>query len=204
MYDYDTIALTAAAAKAAGFSVYWSKCSNGHTGEFTLRGECKTCRKVHSKQRDAKKRGSSTVRLSVEDKKKVAEIYHHAKVLTKETGLLHHVDHIKPLAAGGEHHPSNLRAIPAEENLAKGAKFNGEKHTYSRAEKKALSQKLETERQAQLERIYEEKYQAAMSDYQERMKAYNSLSFLKRLIASKPLKPVRSVPTPKKRSSRTR
>lgn len=190
LYDYDRIALTAEAARLYGFSVYWSKCGNGHIGEFTLNGQCKTCRKVYSKQRDAKKRGSTTVQLSAEDRKKIAEIYHHAKVLTKETGIVHHVDHIKPLAAGGEHHPSNLRAIPAQENLSKGAKFNGSKHTYSKAERKVLSKKLESERKAQLERMKHDKFEAAMSDYNIKLKQYNELSFFKRLVTNRPIKPV--------------
>lgn len=41
--------------------------------------------------------------------------------LTKETGVVHHVDHIIPLAAGGLHEASNLQVLTAEENIAKGA-----------------------------------------------------------------------------------
>lgn len=191
LYDYDQIALTVEAARFYGFSVYWSKCGNGHIGEFTLSGQCKTCRKVLSKQRDARKRGATAIPLSAEDRKKIVEIYHHAKVMTKETGIVHHVDHIKPLTAGGEHHPSNLRVIPAKENLSKGAKFDGSKHTYSKAERKVLSKKLESERGLQLERIAKERFEAAVEDYNNKINAYNKLSFFKRLISSKPVKPVR-------------
>lgn len=35
-----------------------------------------------------------------------------------------HVDHIKPLAAGGLHHPSNLQVLSKFDNLSKGAKWN--------------------------------------------------------------------------------
>jgi 5-methylcytosine-specific restriction endonuclease McrA len=32
------------------------------------------------------------------------------------------VDHIIPLAKGGQHHPGNLQVISANENVRKGAK----------------------------------------------------------------------------------
>jgi 5-methylcytosine-specific restriction endonuclease McrA len=34
-----------------------------------------------------------------------------------------HVDHIRPLAKGGKHEPSNLQLLTPEENLKKGAKY---------------------------------------------------------------------------------
>jgi 5-methylcytosine-specific restriction endonuclease McrA len=70
------------------------------------------------------RRGAYPRDLSRSEKKKIGEIYAEARRLTKETGIEHHVDHIKPLAAGGEHHPDNLRVITAEENLKKGARWN--------------------------------------------------------------------------------
>ena len=45
------------------------------------------------------------------------------------------MDHIKPLSAGGRHHPSNLQILTAKENLAKGAKYNNKNQTYSKREK---------------------------------------------------------------------
>lgn len=50
------------------------------------------------------------------------QIYAERIRLTKETGVVHHVDHIIPLAAGGLHEASNLQVLTAEENTAKGAK----------------------------------------------------------------------------------
>ena len=47
------------------------------------------------------------------------------------------MDHIRPLAAGGVHHPDNLRVISASENLSKGATFKGKRRKYSRKEKAA-------------------------------------------------------------------
>lgn len=39
--------------------------------------------------------------------------------LTQETGVVHHVDHIIPLADGGKHEASNLQVLTAEENYTK-------------------------------------------------------------------------------------
>ncbi len=40
--------------------------------------------------------------------------------LESETGVTHHIDHIKPLCEGGLHVPENLQVIPAKVNLLKG------------------------------------------------------------------------------------
>ena len=48
-------------------------------------------------------------------------IYAESRKLSSETGELHHVDHIIPLAAGGLHVASNLQVLTASENIAKGA-----------------------------------------------------------------------------------
>jgi len=47
-------------------------------------------------------------------------VYTFCRFKTKETGVLHHVDHIKALAKGGAHHWSNLQILTATENLIKG------------------------------------------------------------------------------------
>ena len=36
-----------------------------------------------------------------------------------------HVDHIKPLSKGGLHEPNNLQLLSPEENMKKGAKYEG-------------------------------------------------------------------------------
>ena len=46
--------------------------------------------------------------------------------LTKETGVLHHVDHIWPLSKGGPHIFYNLQVTTAEENLKKNDRFSPE------------------------------------------------------------------------------
>jgi len=116
---------------------FGSKCANGHDGERKVsNNECVSCRQIHHSIRDAIKRGAFREKLSKAEKGAIAEIYKKARRRTAETGVQYHVDHMKPLAAGGRHHPSNLQILTAEENLSKGAKYNNKLHSYSKAEKK--------------------------------------------------------------------
>lgn len=179
LYGYETIVFDAVTAAHYGRDVYWDICSKGHIGEFTLKKSCKTCLKVSRTIRDAKERGTAKVKLTDSEKKQLAEIYLHAKRLTHETGIDHHVDHIRPLAAGGEHHPSNLRAIPARENLEKGSKFNGSKAQYSRKEKKEVAQQLKEQRTKQLDDIFQRQFD-------DEMVKYKSKHLLSRLFSQKP------------------
>ncbi len=53
----------------------------------------------------------------------IRAVYAEAERLTKETGIVHHVDHIVPLHSpivSGLHWHGNLRPLPAAENIAKG------------------------------------------------------------------------------------
>ena len=58
------------------------------------------------------------------ENERVKNIYRLRDVMTAATGVLHHVDHMWPLADGGPHWSGNLQIIPAEENLSKGATVN--------------------------------------------------------------------------------
>jgi len=65
------------------------------------------------------------------DRAAIAAVYAEAERLTRETGIPHHVDHIVPLKhplVCGLHVHTNLRAIPASENLAKGNRLLEECH----------------------------------------------------------------------------
>ncbi len=58
--------------------------------------------------------------------KKIEKIYALAQQMTKETGVLHHVDHVIPLRSKivcGLHIETNLRVITATENCKKSNKF---------------------------------------------------------------------------------
>ena len=55
------------------------------------------------------------------EKKRLVEIYKLRNILSKATGVQHHVDHMWPLNDGGPHWSGNLQVIPAKENLSKSA-----------------------------------------------------------------------------------
>lgn len=82
------------------------------------------------KSLDVKSHNAALIRAtpkctSDEDRKLIKSIYEVAKKLTKETGVLHHVDHIVPLRGNGVcglHTPCNLRPIEASENCRKSNK----------------------------------------------------------------------------------
>jgi 5-methylcytosine-specific restriction endonuclease McrA len=57
---------------------------------------------------------------SLEEKNRIENVYKLRNLLTKATGIEHHVDHIWPLSKGGPHWSGNLQIITAEENLRKG------------------------------------------------------------------------------------
>ena len=57
------------------------------------------------------------------DNEKILEFYKEAERKTKETGVIHHVDHIIPISKGGLHHESNLQVLTQFENLSKGNKI---------------------------------------------------------------------------------
>lgn len=82
-------------------------------------------RAFNSKRRAAEKNATPPW-LTKEHLAQMTRVYEDAERLTVETGVLHHVDHIVPLRGknvSGLHVPWNLRAIPAPENLSKGAKL---------------------------------------------------------------------------------
>lgn len=138
-------ALSPAEALRRGLDTYFGKqCGVGHDGERHIRnGECVECRRIDQTRRGAMRRGAYPKELTPGEKKRIGQIYAEARRLTMETGISHHVDHIKPLAAGGEHHPDNLRVITAEENLKKGATWDSTK-SQSKPQHRSQAGQLET------------------------------------------------------------
>jgi 5-methylcytosine-specific restriction endonuclease McrA len=64
--------------------------------------------------------------LTSEHKQQIASVYRQAQILTQETGVQMHVDHIVPLKGkivSGLHVPWNLQILSKEENLAKNNKW---------------------------------------------------------------------------------
>lgn len=122
-----------------------SPCVNGHKGVRTVKdNSCVECQHFRRSMRDAIKRGAFRERLSRGDKQEISSIYAKCRAKTKATGVEHHVDHVKPLAAGGRHHPSNLQILTAQENLQKGASYKRKTHSFSKKEKAEYKAMKET------------------------------------------------------------
>lgn len=100
-------------------------CARGHEGVREARnGECVTCRAADKSIRSAMRRGAYPENLTPDERDRITAIYSESSRRTRSTGIPHHVDHRKPLAAGGRHHPDNLQILTATANLKKGAKWD--------------------------------------------------------------------------------
>lgn len=55
------------------------------------------------------------------EKKRIKDIHKLRRLISKATGIMHHVDHMWPLAKGGPEWSGNMQIIPAKENLTKHA-----------------------------------------------------------------------------------
>lgn len=81
---------------------------------------------MYSKTRKATIKRACPNSLSSEDFEQIKQIYLKCKIITEQTGIEHHVDHIIPLRGEnvcGLHVPWNLQIITAEENLRKSNKY---------------------------------------------------------------------------------
>ncbi len=79
-------------------------------------------REAHAARQSAR-RAQGAVKLTSDESRQVKAFYEMAARLTKMTGTKYHVDHILPLARGGQHHPSNLVVMRADLNQSKGAQY---------------------------------------------------------------------------------
>ena len=77
-------------------------------------------------KREAKKLRATPAWLVAADYDRIAALYTEAARLTRETGVVHHVDHIIPLqgkTVSGLHVPENLQILTAEKNYSKHNKL---------------------------------------------------------------------------------
>ena len=123
--NYNVLAKSKEEALERGLNSFLGKiCLKCRSNKRKLSYACKTCFDAERKLRNAMKRGAFPENLTDNERKQIIGIYKKSRFKTFETGIEHHVDHIKPLAKGGRHHPSNLQIITAKENLSKGAKWS--------------------------------------------------------------------------------
>ena len=78
-------------------------------------------RLAHKAKRRAEKHRTYSI-LDEVDKSIIQNLYSISRSLSRINKAEYHVDHIKPLAKGGEHHWYNLQIITASANLAKGCR----------------------------------------------------------------------------------
>jgi hypothetical protein len=60
------------------------------------------------------------------EKQRMVNIYKLRRLISKATGIVHHVDHMWPLSAGGPEWSGNLQIITAHENISKRDKVDPE------------------------------------------------------------------------------
>ena len=94
--------------------------------EYQQRLEVKARRAATQKYREYLKSRSDSFVTSLDLKDEIDAVYLECQKKTKETGMLHHVDHIIPLKGKnvcGLHVPWNLQVLPSQENLSKSNKY---------------------------------------------------------------------------------
>jgi hypothetical protein len=81
---------------------------------------------AHNNKRKLTQKQRMPLWLSKQDKEHIDYFYSQAQVLTKKTGIKHHVDHIVPIQGknvSGLHVPWNLQILTAKDNLQKSNHF---------------------------------------------------------------------------------
>ena len=126
-----------AEAKERGAATYFTgeACPHGHFAErITGSGQCVTCaasyyrndKAAYVARAAARRKHQRLATLSHLTKDDFRPIYEERARISKETGIVHHVDHIVPIKNDqvcGLHVPWNLQIITARENLSKHNSF---------------------------------------------------------------------------------
>lgn len=74
--------------------------------------------------KSAKRRSLMKTELTPVEKEWLQLYYIESRAMSKATGVVYEVDHVKPLAKGGEHAPWNMQLLTAEENKHKADKWH--------------------------------------------------------------------------------
>jgi 5-methylcytosine-specific restriction endonuclease McrA len=78
------------------------------------------------------------------EKRRVLDIYKLSNLISKATGIEHHVDHMWPLSDGGPEWSGNMQIITARENLTKNASVDLEvKHNIQQALNETVADKFQ-------------------------------------------------------------
>lgn len=116
-------------ARSEGKSTYTSQmpCQFGHLIRLVHYGRCLECERVKRNIRWARRRAAKLQRTPIwVDYKAIENWYSKARILTKTTGIVHHVDHIIPLRGelvSGFHVETNLQCLPKLVNSVKKNRF---------------------------------------------------------------------------------
>jgi hypothetical protein len=81
---------------------------------------------VEKKNKASRRQAESMIPLTEQERHELVILEQKRLHLTETTGIMHHLDHIVPLAKGGIHHPINCQVITAEENCSKSDKMTPE------------------------------------------------------------------------------
>lgn len=75
-------------------------------------------------EKSARRRAKMDTPLTPVEKAWLDLYYDETTRISDESGIPHQVDHVKPLAKGGEHAPWNMQILTAEDNLRKSDKWH--------------------------------------------------------------------------------